>query len=169
MASTHFKGNPLELEGNFPAVGTKAPDFKVLLQDLSEVGLAHFAGKIKVLLAAPSLDTATCAKETREFNVKLSDFKEVIGIVVSSDLPFAQKRFCAAEGIDNVITGSQFRDFNFSKTYGTHIPTGPLTGLSARAVFVVDKNDMITYTELVPEVGSEPDYDKALEAIKKLV
>ncbi len=167
MATTNFKGNPLALEGNFPSVGAKAPDFKVLLQDLSEANLATYAGKVKVLMAVPSLDTPTCAKETREFNVKLSAMKDVVGLVVSSDLPFAQKRFCAAEGIENVVTGSQFRDFNFSKAYGTHIPTGPLTGLSARAVFVVDKNDVITYTELVPEVGAEPDYEKALEAVKK--
>ncbi len=170
MASVTHKGNTIQLEGSFPSVGDAAPDFKVIKQDLSEASLKDFSGKVKVLMAVPSLDTPTCAKETREFNVKLGDLKEsVVGLVISSDLPFAQKRFCAAEGIENVITGSQFRDFNFGKAYGTQIPAGPLGGLSARAVFVVDTNDKITYTELVPEVGDEPQYDKVLEAVKKLV
>lgn len=169
MATVNHKGNTFKLAGDLPAAGSQAPDFKVILQDLSEATLASYAGKTKVLLAVPSLDTPTCQKETREFNVKMSEFKDTITLVVSSDLPFAQKRFCAAEGIETVVTGSQFRDFNFGNTYGTQIMEGPLAGLSARAVFVVDKNNKITYTELVPEVGEEPNYDKVIEEVKKIV
>lgn len=168
MATVTFKDSTINLEGTFPRVGDSAPDFKVIKQDLSEVGLGDLSGKIKVLIAVPSLDTPVCAKETREFNVKLGGISDAVGLVISTDLPFAQKRFCGAEGIENVMTGSQFRDFNFSKAYGTHIPTGPLTGLSARAVFVVDKSNKISYIELVPDIGAEPDYNKVLEEVKKL-
>ena len=169
MATVNHKGSTFKLEGELPSAGSRAPDFKVVLQDLNEATLSSYSGKTKVLLAVPSLDTPTCQKETREFNVKLSEMKDVVGLVVSSDLPFAQKRFCAAEGIENVVTGSQFRDFQFAKNYGTLISEGPLAGLSARAVFVVDKNDQITYVELVGEVGAEPDYNKAIEEIKKIL
>lgn len=169
MASVTLKGNPIRLEGSLPQAGQPAPDFKVIKNDLSEVGLKDFAGKVKVLVAVPSLDTPVCQKETREFNQKAAGIQDTVVVVVSGDLPFAMKRFCTTEGIDNVITGSQFRDMNFSKNYGTHIAEGGLAGLSARAVFVVDKNDKIAYTELVPEIGQEPDYDRILSEVKKLV
>lgn len=167
MASVTLKGNPLRLEGEIPQAGQKAPDFKVVKDDLSEVSLKDLSGKVKVLVAVPSLDTPVCAKETREFNQKLSGFQDVAGLIVSGDLPFAMKRFCAAEGIENVSVGSQYRDMNFSKAYGTHIAEGGLQGLSARAVFVVDKDDNVVYSELVPEIGEEPKYDSVLEAVKK--
>jgi thioredoxin-dependent peroxiredoxin len=169
MASVTLKGNPIRLEGSLPQAGQPAPDFKVIKNDLSEVSLKDFAGKVKVLVAVPSLDTPVCQKETREFNQKAAGIQDTVVVVVSGDLPFAMKRFCTTEGIDNVVTGSQFRDMNFSKNYGTHIAEGGLAGLSARAVFVVDKNDKIAYTELVPEIGQEPDYDRILSEVKKLV
>jgi thiol peroxidase len=168
MAQVTLKGNPFQLAGNMPAVGDAAPDFKVLKEDLSEVSLKDFAGKNKVLVAVPSLDTPVCQKETREFNSRASAMKDTAVIVISGDLPFAMKRFCSTEGLENVVTGSQFRDFSFSRAYGTHLAEGPLAGLSARAVFVVDKNDKVVYSELVPDIGSEPEYDRVLDAVSKL-
>jgi len=169
MSSVTLKGNTIRLEGNLPTVGQKAPDFKVVKEDLSEVSLGAFQGKVKVLLAVPSLDTGVCQKETREFNQKLGEMKDTVVIVVSGDLPFAMKRFCTTEGIKNVVTGSQYRDMGFSRAYGTHIAEGGMKDLSARAVFVVDKNDTVQYVELVPEIATEPNYDKTVEAVKKLV
>jgi len=168
MASVTLKGNTIALGGTLPAVGAKAPDFKLVTQELKEIGLKDFAGKVKVILSVPSLDTAVCARETREFNQLMGSMSNVAVIVASGDLPFAMKRYCAAEGVENVITGSQYRDQNFSKSYGVHITEGGLQGLCARAVFVLDQNDQITHLELVPEIGSEPDYQKALEAVKRL-
>lgn len=169
MATVIHKGNPVALEGSMPGVGQKAPDFKVVKDDLSEVSLDSFAGKVKVLVGVPSLDTPVCQKETREFNQKLAGMKDTVVLVISGDLPFAMKRFCSTEGIQNVVTGSQFRDMSFSKNYGVHIAEGGLKGLSARAVFVVDKNNTVQYAELVPEIGLEPQYDKTIEAVQKLI
>ena len=166
MASVTLKGQPTRLEGTLPAIGDSAPDFRVLRDNLSEMSLADFAGKVKVLVAVPSLDTPVCQKETREFNEKLGTMDGVISLVVSGDLPFAMKRFCTAEGLNHVVTGSQFRDMGFSKAYGTHIAEGAFAGLSARAVFVVGKDDKVTYVELVPEIAEEPDYDKVIDAVK---
>ena len=168
MATVTLKGNTIKLEGNLPAPGDPAPDFRLVKQDLTEVSLKDFSGKVKVLLAVPSLDTAVCAKETREFNQKLAGRADVAVIVASGDLPFAMKRYCAAEGVENVTTGSQFRDMNFSKAYGTHILEGGLTGLSARAVFVIDRSDKVSYTELVPDIGQEPNYDAVIAAVDKV-
>lgn len=168
MASVTLKGNTLQLEGALPRVGDAAPDFKLVREDLSEVSLANFAGKVKVLVAVPSLDMPVCAKETREFNQKAASLKDAAVLVISGDLPFAMKRFCSTEGIANVTPASQFRDANFSRAYGTHIAEGGLRGLSARAVFVVDKNDKVAYVELVPDIAQEPDYGKVLEAASRL-
>ena len=168
MATVTLKGNTINLEGTMPNPGDPAPDFRLVKQDLTEVSLKDFSGKVKVLVAVPSLDTAVCAKETREFNLKLGSRSDVAVIVASGDLPFAMKRYCAAEGVENVTTGSQFRDMAFSKAYGTHITEGGLKGLSARAVFVVDKNDKVSYTELVPDIGQEPNYDAVLAAVDKV-
>lgn len=168
MSTVTLKGNPVQLEGSFPAAGNKAPDFRLIKEDLSEVSLADFKGKVKVLVAVPSVDTGVCAKETHEFNSRAAEMGDVVILVISGDLPFAMKRFCAAEGIDKVVPASQYRDMNFSKSYGTHIAEGGLQGLSARAVFVVDQNDQIVYSELVPEIGQEPDYNTVLEAVKKV-
>ncbi|TGK22957.1 thiol peroxidase [Leptospira stimsonii] len=166
MAQVTLKGNPVPLEGKIPAPGDKAPEFKAIKQDLSEFGLKDYAGKVKILVAVPSLDTAVCALETKAFNEKAANLNGISTLIISGDLPFAMKRFCSTEGIDspNLVTGSQYRDFSFSKAYGTHIAEGPLKGLSARAVFVVDKNDVVRYVELVPEIGSEPNYTAAIEA-----
>jgi len=169
MATVTHKGNPIKLEGKLPSVGEKAPEFHVIKQDLSEAKLADFSGKVKVLVALPSLDTPVCQKETREFNQKVAGMKDTVLVVISGDLPFAMKRFCSTEGIENVVTGSQYRDMNFSKTYGTHIVEGALIGLSARAVFVVDKDNTVRYVELVPEIGQEPNYDTVIDAVKKLI
>ena len=169
MATTSLRGNPVNLDGNLPAVGDKAPDFNLVKQDMSATTLADYAGKVKVLVALPSLDTPVCAKEAKEFNTQVSGLNDTVAIVVSGDLPFAMKRYCAAEGVENVVTGSQYRDQNFSKAYGTHMIDGPLVDLSARAVFVVDKDDKIAYVELVPDIAKEPDYDTILGEVKKLL
>ncbi|WP_411823722.1 thiol peroxidase [Leptospira sp. 'Mane'] len=171
MASVTLKGNPITLEGNLPKAGDKAPDFHVTTQDLSDLSLKDFAGKVKIFVAVPSLDTAVCAIEAKKFNDKVSKEADITTLIISGDLPFAMKRFCSTEGISspNFITGSQFRNFSFSKNYGTHISSGPLSGLSARAVFVVDKSDVIRHVELVPEIGSEPNYETVLAEAKKLI
>lgn len=169
MASTALRGNPVNLSGELPKVGDKAPDFSLIKQDMSTTTLGDYAGKVKILVAVPSLDTPVCAKETKEFNQQVAGMTDTVAIVVSGDLPFAQKRYCAAEGVENVVTGSQFRDMNFSKAYGTHMVDGPLQDLSARAVFVVDKEDKISYVELVPDITKEPDYDTILAEAKKLL
>ncbi|TGN18919.1 thiol peroxidase [Leptospira idonii] len=170
MASVTLKGNPISLEGNLPQAGDKAPDFKVAKQDLSEISLKDLSGKVKILVAVPSLDTPVCAIETKKFNEKVAKESAITTLIISGDLPFAMKRFCATEGIqsENLITGSQFKDFSFSKNYGVHIASGPLSGLAARAVFVVDKSDVIRYVELVPEIASEPNYETILAEAKKL-
>ncbi|PKA03200.1 thiol peroxidase [Leptospira ellisii] len=166
MAQVTLKGNPIPLEGKIPAPGDKAPEFKAVKQDLSEFGLKDYAGKVKIIVAVPSLDTSVCAIETKTFNEKAAGLSGIATLIISGDLPFAMKRFCSTEGIDspNLVTGSQYRDFSFSKAYGTHIAEGPLKGLSARAVFVVYINDTVRYVELVPEIGSEPNYAAALTA-----
>lgn len=169
MATVTLKGNPVKLDGSLPAVGQAAPDFQFVKQDLSVGKLSDFNGKVRVVIAVISVDTPVCAREAKEFNAKLSQLKDTQGIVVSGDLPAAMKRYCAAEGVDNIVMASQYRDHNFSKTYGTHIAEGGLAGLSARAVFVIDKQGKLAYSELVPEIAQEPDYSKALEAVQKLV
>lgn len=171
MAQVTLKGNPIPLAGEMPTVGSKAPDFKLIKQDLSEVTLSSFSGKVKILVAVPSLDTSVCAIETKKFNDKAAQETEIVTLVISGDLPFAMKRFCSTEGINspNLITVSQFRDFSFSKPYGVHMSGGPLAGLAARAVFVLDKEDVVRYVELVPEIGQEPNYDTVIAEAKKLV
>ncbi len=169
MNQVKLKGNAVHLAGKFPELDKPVPDFKLVTEDLSEISLSNFENKIKVILSVPSLDTPVCAKQTREFNTKLGGEKDVVTIVVSGDLPFAMKRFCTSEGLEHVRVGSQFRDMNFSKNFGVHIQDGVLQGLSTRAVFVVDKNNILKYSELVPDISNEPNYGKAFEAVKKLV
>ncbi|TGL62250.1 thiol peroxidase [Leptospira ognonensis] len=170
MSSVTLKGSPISLEGNMPKAGDKAPDFKVTKQDLSEISLKDMSGQVKILVSVPSLDTAVCAIETKKFNEKAAKEEAITTLIISGDLPFAMKRFCTTEGIDsaNLVTGSQFKDFSFSKNYGVHMSSGPLAGLAARAVFVVDKQDVVRYVELVPEIASEPNYDAILAEAKKL-
>lgn len=165
MATITFQGKPLHTSGELPAVGSKAPDFLLVNGKLKDVGLAAYAGKRKVLHIVPSLDTPTCAQSTRVFNEKAASLANTVVIVISSDLPFAQSRFCGAEGIENVVTLSTLRGRDFHRDYGVLITEHPLTGLTARAVIVLDENDKVIYSQLVPEIADEPDYDAALAAL----
>ena len=154
MSNVTFKGETIQLSGSLPQVGQVAPDFCLVSQDLTEISLKDFSGYVKLLIAVPSLDTPVCAKETQLFHEKVGNMQNVKAIVVSGDLPFAMKRFCTTASTPNMIPASQYRDMNFSKSYGTHIEEGLLRGLSARAVFIVDTNDKVAYTELVPDIAA---------------
>jgi thioredoxin-dependent peroxiredoxin len=165
MAQTALKGTPVNLAGDLPAVGSTAPDFKLVTGDLSDVGLAHYAGKKKLLNIVPSLDTGVCAASTRKFNEAMAGKADAVALVISADLPFASTRFCSAEGITNVVNLSMMRSRNFGKDYGVLITDGPLAGITARAVVVLDANNRVLYTELVPEITQEPNYDAALAAL----
>jgi len=164
MARITLKGNPVNTIGDLPKVGSKAPDFKLVKNDLSEVTLNNFKGKRKVVSIFPSVDTPTCAMSVRKFNEKAAGAPNTVVINVSADLPFAQKRFCGAEGIKNVETFSTFRS-TFAKDWHLQIQDGPLAGLCSRAIVVLDENDNVVYTEQVSEIANEPDYDKALKSI----
>ncbi|PKM46608.1 MAG: thiol peroxidase [Gammaproteobacteria bacterium HGW-Gammaproteobacteria-1] len=167
MATITLHGNTIHTSGELPAVGAQAPAFKLTGGDLADVSLADFKGRKKLLNIVPSLDTGVCATSTRKFNdaaKKLGD--KVVVLIVSADLPFAQSRFCTGEHLDNVISLSMMRDKNFAKDYGVLIQDGPLAGICARAVVVLDENDKVLYTQQVPEIGEEPDYDKALAALR---
>lgn len=166
MSTVTLEGNPLHVEGHFPQPGDKAHSFMLVDKDLNDVALSHFKGKRKVLSIVPSLDTPTCAASTRVFNEKASSLPNAVVIVISSDLPFAQSRFCGSEGLDNVVTLSTLRGRDFHRDYGVLITEHPLTGLTARAVIVLDENDTVLYSQLVPEIADEPDYDAALAALK---
>jgi thioredoxin-dependent peroxiredoxin len=166
MAQVTLKGNPIHTNGDLPAVGAKAPDFKLTGGDLKDVGLGDFKGKKKILNIVPSLDTAVCATSTRKFNESAGKLPNTVVLVISADLPFASKRFCTAEGLQNVVPLSLMRGKNFAKDYGVFIEDGPLAGITARAVVVLDEADKVVYRQLVPEIGQEPDYDKALAAAK---
>ena len=166
MASVTLKGNPVTLNGDLPAVGSQAPDFSLVAADLSDVSLATFSGKKKILSIVPSLDTPTCATSTRRFNEEAAKLDDTVVLVVSADLPFASKRFCATEGLDDVHTLSMMRAKHFAKDYGVLITDGPLAGITARAIVVLDEGDRVLHTELVGEIGDEPDYEAALAALK---
>lgn len=167
MATITLEGTPIHTAGELPTVGVKALDFRLVRNDLSDVTLDDFSGKKKVLNIVPSLDTDVCATSARRFNTLASTITDTVVLTISNDLPFAQGRFCEAEGIKNVITLSQLRNRDFGKGYGVEIVDGPLAGLLARAIVVLDKNNTVIYTELVPEITQEPDYDAALNAVKK--
>ena len=166
MANVTLRGNPITVGGKFPQKGDTAPDFSLTGSDMKDVSLKDFAGKKKVISIVPSLDTAVCAKSTKEFNQRAASQPNTVVLVVSSDLPFAQKRFCGAEGIENVVTLSTVRGRDFHQKYGVDIQDGALKGLTARGVVVVDENDKVVYSELVPEIAQEPNYDAALAALK---
>ncbi|HJW08131.1 MAG TPA: thiol peroxidase [Holophagaceae bacterium] len=166
MATVTLKGNPVRVSGELPAVGSAAPDFTLTKTDLSETRRADLAGRRVVLNIFPSIDTATCAASTRTFNARATEAANTRVLCVSADLPFAQKRFCAAEGLDRVIPVSTFRHPEFLEAYGVRIEEGGLRGLCARAVVVLDEDGTVIHTELVPEIGQEPDYDSALQAIQ---
>ncbi len=165
MAQTALKGSPVNLAGDLPAVGSTAPDFKLVAGDLSDKSLADYAGKRKLLNIVPSLDTPTCATSTKKFNQAMAGKGDAVALVISADLPFASGRFCDAEGINNVINLSMMRSRNFGKDYGVLIEDGPLAGITARAVVVLDADNKVVYTQLVPEITEEPDYDAALAAL----
>ena len=165
MASITLQGSPVNTCGSLPRPGTKAPGFVLVKNDLSETGLADFPGKTVILNIFPSLDTDVCAASVRKFNAEAADVPDTVVLCISADLPFAQGRFCGAEGIDNVITLSAFRNQDFGDDYGVKIVDSPLEGLLARAVVVVDAEGTVQYTELVPEITREPDYQAALSAL----
>lgn len=166
MSTVTLKGNPVSVAGNVPHKGASASDFNLVTKDLKNVGLREYSGKRKVLNIVPSLDTPTCQKSTRVFNEKASAMTNTVVLVVAADLPFAMSRFCGAEGLNNVVTLSTLRDKNFHRNYGVDIVDGALEGLTARAVVVLDENNKVLHSELVSEIGNEPNYDAALAALK---
>ena len=165
MAQITLEGNPFNTNGDLPAAGSTAPDFSLTDGDLNDVGLGDFAGKKKVLSIVPSLDTGVCATSTKVFNEKLGGRDDVVVLVVSADLPFAQGRFCSAEGTDQVKTLSMMRSKSFAKDYGVLITDGPLAGITARAVLVLDSDNQVLHAQLVPEIAQEPDYAAAIAAL----
>ncbi len=165
MAQVTFKGSPIKTAGELPEKGAVAPDFSLVKQDLAETSLADYRGKRLVLNIFPSIDTGVCATSVRTFNEKAAALKNTAVLCISLDLPFAHGRFCGAEGIKNVVTASAFRSA-FGEQYGVTLIGGPLAGLLARAVVVLDESGKVLYTELVPEITQEPDYDQALAVLE---
>lgn len=166
MATITLKQNPIHTSGELPGLQTKAKDFTLVKNDLSTASLSDFAGKRVVLNIFPSIDTPTCASSVRAFNKQAAALDNTVVLCISRDLPFAQSRFCAAEGIENVLTLSDFDQASFAKDYGLQIIDGPLKGLHSRCVIVLDQNHQVIYTEQVSEIADEPDYDKALQQLK---
>jgi len=165
MATITLQGNAINTNGELPAVGSQAPDFSLVDGELNDVRLSNYAGKKKLLNIVPSLDTDVCAASTKQFNESAAGRDNAVMLVISADLPFAQGRFCTAESVDKVVPLSMMRSRNFAKDYGVLITDGPLAGITARAVVVLDENDKVVYTELVPEIAQEPNYDAALAAL----
>lgn len=164
MATITFQGKPINTCGELPAVGNKAPEFKLTNRKMQDVGLAEFAGKRKVLNIVPSLDTPTCQTSTRKFNEKAAHLHNTVVLTISADLPFAQARFCEIEGIKHVVALSTFRS-SFGADYGVNLLDSILAGLTARAIVVIDENDLIIHQQLVSEIANEPDYASALAAL----
>ena len=165
MASITIEGNEINTNGDLPAIGSTAPDFTLTNGELGDVTLESYAGAKKLLNIVPSLDTGICATSTKKFNEAADQHDDVVFLTISADLPFAQGRFCEAENVDKVQTLSIMRDRNFGKDYGVLLTDGPLKGITARAVVVLDEDNKVIYTELVPEIVQEPDYDQALAAL----
>lgn len=165
MSHVTLKGTSIQVDGTFPVVGDSAPAFSLVGKDLADVTLASFAGKRKVLNIFPSVDTPTCATSVRHFNESAASLADTVVLCISADLPFAQARFCGAEGLDNVVTLSTLRGHEFINNYGVALAEGPLAGLTARAVVVLDVNNKVLHTELVSEIASEPDYAAAIAAL----
>jgi thiol peroxidase len=161
-----LKGHPVEVLGDFPAAGDKAPGFRLVAKDLADVSLADFTGKRKILNIFPSVDTPVCAASVRHFNQDAAGLANTVVLCISADLPFAQARFCGAEGLDNVVTLSTLRGADFLEHYGVALASGPLAGLAARAVVVLDEHDHVKHAELVPEITQEPDYEAALAVLR---
>lgn len=166
MQTIYFKGTPVHTYGDIPAVGTQAPGFNLTSKDLADVRLSDYAGKRVVLNVFPSLDTPVCAMSVRRFNKEAAGLKDTAVICISKDLPFAMGRFCAAEGIENVTVASAFRSPVFTKNYGLEMTDGPLAGLLARAVIVIDKDGKVIFSDLVEEITHEPDYEGAISVLK---
>ncbi|BCL74746.1 putative thiol peroxidase [Jeongeupia sp. HS-3] len=165
MSSVTLGGNPIEVSGAFPQAGDAAKPFTLVGKDLADVSLSAFAGKNKVLNIFPSIDTPTCATSVRHFNESASKLANTVVLCISADLPFAQNRFCGAEGLENVVTLSTMRGRQFLNDYGVEFATGPLVGVAARAVVVLDANDKVLHAELVAEIKDEPNYEAALKAL----
>ncbi|MDH2997746.1 lipid hydroperoxide peroxidase [Pasteurellaceae bacterium LFhippo2] len=165
MAQITLAGNPIEVAGQFPQAGQIVENFALVANDLSEVALADFAGKRKVLNIFPSIDTGICATSVRVFNQQAANLENTVVLCISADLPFAQARFCGAEGIENAKTLSTFRAKDLHTALGVDIATGPLAGLTARSVIVLDENNKVLHSELVPEIKQEPNYEAALAVL----
>lgn len=165
MANITLRGNAIQTNGELPKVGDDVPGFRLVAGDLKDVALHDFAGKRKVLNIFPSVDTPTCAMSVRQFNQRAASVANTVVLCISADLPFAQARFCGAEGIKSVVMLSLMRGHSFAQDYGLRIENGPLAGLTARAVVVLDESDKVIYSELVSEIANEPDYDAALKAL----
>lgn len=166
MAKITLQGNEIHTVGELPAKGQSAPDFRLTGKDLSDKQLGDFSGRKKLLNIFPSMDTPVCAKSTQEFNSHAAKYPDTVMLMISADLPFAMSRFCSAEGLDNVEVLSMMRDKQFGQDYGVLIEDGPMAGLSARAVVVLDEKDQVVHSQLVPEIAEEPDYEAALKALK---
>ena len=164
--TVHFQGNPVAVSGQLPTPGQTAQPFTLVAKDLSDVSLTQYAGKRKVLNIFPSIDTGVCAASVRKFNQLAGEISNAVVLCISSDLPFAQSRFCGSDGLSNVVTLSTLRGSEFKENYGVAITDGPLKGLTARAVVVLDEQDKVIYSQLVEEITTEPDYDAALAALK---
>ncbi len=167
MSTVTFRGEPIHVGGRFPRVGDIAPSFMLVDKDLNDVSLSQFAGRRKILNIVPSLDTSVCVESARKFNDATTSLPNTVVILISADLPFAQGRVCAMENLQNVVTLSTMRGRDFHKEYGVMITDYPLSGLTARAVIVLDEHDRVLHAELVPEIGREPDYDAALAAARR--
>ena len=165
MVTITLRGNEIHTGGEIPAVGGKGPDFQLTNGDLQEVSLAEFAGVKKLLNIFPSIDTPICALSTKKFNDYAREHEDTVMLMISADLPFAQKRFCGDEGLDNVQNLSTMRAPDFARSYGVDLIDGPMKGLTARAVVVLDENNTVLHSELVPEIGQEPNYEAALKAL----
>jgi thiol peroxidase len=165
MATVTLRGNPFQTNGELPKPGAEAPGFRLVDGSLKDVSLHDFAGKRKVLNIFPSVDTPTCATSVRKFNERASQLADAVVLCISADLPFAQKRFCAAEGLNNVVNLSLMRGSSFASEYGVLLESGPLAGLTARAVVVLDKDNRVLHSELVGEIANEPNYDAAIKAL----
>lgn len=166
MEKVTFLGTEVHTQGNMPEIGTQAPDFTVVKGDLTEIKLSDFRGKKVILNIFPSLDTPVCAMSVRKFNEAAASLDNTVILAISMDLPFAQERFCTTEGIKNVIPASLFRSHDFPASYGLILADGPLAGLTARAVLLIDEKGMVVYKELVQEITTEPDYSKVLDILK---
>ena len=165
MAQITLKGNPIHTAGDLLPLGSTAPDFVLTNSSLEDVGLDAFAGKCKILSIVPSLDTGLCAKSAEQFNSVVAGKNDLVLLNISADLPFAAGRFCSSKGLDNIVTLSSFRSPSFGQDYGVEIIDGPMAGLLSRAVIVLDESNKVLYTEQVPEIGQEPNYDAALAAL----